>query len=371
MLLCRKITNNLFSVVIKLSVVFVVSTIFIIMAALISFSIDSLTIENIHMKTLNKNQLINAINNQEKNKITEIIASDLKKIGIDSFFDDRYYSMADFNQADGSYIIKIPSPALNQNNINMIKAVTKVTEEFRYDFFTNNTSSKSLKAGIFSAFCGTIFTACFALFIAIPLSLSTAIYLVEFSKKNIISKIIEINLFNLASIPSVIYGVIGFVLYLQILEMNRSSVIVGALTLMLMCIPHLVIIYAQALKSVPQSVRDASLALGANKIQTLYYHIFRYSLPGIITGTILTLSRIAGETAPLLLIGMVAFVSNTPDNLFMPTTTIASQIFLWTESPDPVFVKMASAGIVTLLSILFVINLFAQAIKKKLTIKWP
>jgi phosphate transport system permease protein len=366
----RKIINGLFALLSKFAIVFVLSAIFLIIFSLGRNAFDSLTDYVISISTKSNGALLEAVNKNDTSVIKSIVAKDLNELLQDEkqiiFRHLPIVKIGDKN----TYKIIVPFHSLNKECVEKLKEHKALETRFRFSFFVNKNSSDPSKAGIFSAFCGTVLTAFLALIIAVPLSLCTAIYLVEFSKRGFWASIIELNLFNLASIPSILYSVIGFVIYLQLLKMERASSLVGGMTLMLMSLPHLVITYMGALRDIPSSIKDASYALGVNKIQTLYYHSLRYALPSFITGTILVLARIAGETAPLLLIGMIAFITEAPSNIFSPTTTMASQIYLWTQSPEPIFVEMASAAIMVLLLILFIINLFAQLVRKKFTIKW-
>ena len=255
--------------------------------------------------------------------------------------------------------------------INYALANKLVNKSFNWRFFFSKESRDPEFAGIITSLFGTLMTIAICLVVAIPLSALTAIYLEELSNnKTFYAKIIETNISNLASVPSIVYGILGLAIYVEFFDLPRSSSLVGGLTLMLITIPNLIITYRQALKSVPKSIKYAALSLGASKQQMVFDHVLAYSIPGMVTGTILIIARIIGETAPLLLIGMAAFITDLPTTIWEPATVMPIQIFLWSDSPENGFVEKSSAAIIVLLSFLLVIALFALKIRKKYTIKW-
>ena len=192
----------------------------------------------------------------------------------------------------------------------------------------------------------------------------------EFAPKNNLTDIIEISINNLAAIPSIIYGLLGLTIYLQVIHLPRSSSLVGGMTLFMLVLPIIIIATRNTIRSIPQSIRDGALALGASKMQTTLHHLLPLSMPGIMTGTILAISRALGETAPLLMIGMVAFIADTPRNFLDPTTVLPVQIYLWSDSPEMGFAEKTSAAILILLIFLTLFNLSAIIIRKKFERKW-
>jgi phosphate transport system permease protein len=192
-----------------------------------------------------------------------------------------------------------------------------------------------------------------------------AFYLEEFSPKNRFTDLLEISINNLAAVPSIIYGLLGLVLYLQFFNLPRSSSLVGGLTLFMLVLPIIIITTRNAIRTIPKSIRDGALALGASKMQIALHHLLPLSIPGIMTGTILAISRALGETAPLLMIGMVAFIADVPQTLFDASSALPVQIFLWSDLPENGFVEKTSAAILVLLALLITLNLTAVILRKK------
>jgi phosphate transport system permease protein len=207
-------------------------------------------------------------------------------------------------------------------------------------------------------------------FVALPISICTAIYLEEFAPKNLFTTLIEININNLAAIPSIVFGLLGLSVLINIFGMPRSAPITAGITLAMMILPILVITTRQAIKSVPTNVKHAALALGATKMQVILHHTLPLSMPGIATGVILSVARAIGETAPLILIGMVAFIVDIPHNIFEPATALPVQIYLWSSNPETAFQAKTAAAILFLLSLLILINMVAVYIRKKYENRW-
>ena len=205
---------------------------------------------------------------------------------------------------------------------------------------------------------------------ALPIAIFCAFYLEEFAKKNKFTDFIEISINNLAGIPSIIYGLLGLTLYLQILHLPRSSTLVGGLTLFMLVLPVIIIATRNTIRTIPSSIRDGALAIGASKIQLIWHHLLPLSIPGIMTGTILAISRAIGETAPLLMIGMVAFIADAPSSILDPTSALSVQIYLWSDLPEQGFVEKTSAGIIVLIGLLILLNLGAIILRKKFEKKW-
>ncbi len=217
---------------------------------------------------------------------------------------------------------------------------------------------------------GSLFTMIIFLLFAFPVGVMAGIYLEEFAKKNIITDIIEISINNLAAIPSILYGLLGLIVYLNIMHLPRSSSIVGGLTLSLLVLPVIIIATRNAINTIPNYIRDAAIALGASKVQVVFHYIFPLSLPGIMTGTILAISRALGETAPLIMIGMIAFVADVPAAFSDPTSVLPVQVYLWSDAPEPGFAEKTAGAIMVLLTFLVSFNAIAVYLRKKFERKW-
>lgn len=254
--------------------------------------------------------------------------------------------------------------------VEKMTANNNVRKVFNFDFFTHGDSRNPEEAGIFTALVGSLFTMLVALMVAFPLGVASAIYLEEFASRNWFTTLIEININNLAAVPSIIFGLLGLSIYLNYFGMPRSSSLVGGMTLALLVLPVIIIAARNALSCVPDTVRYAAFALGASKVQVVFHHILPYSMPGIMTGVILAVARAFGETAPLLMIGMMAFIVDSPSGVTDPSTSLPIQIYLWADSPEAAFAEKTSAAILVLLVILIFINLFATYLRKRFAVKW-
>lgn len=240
-----------------------------------------------------------------------------------------------------------------------------------WEFLTSFPSRFPEKAGIKSALWGSIWLMIITAVVSLPLGVGTAIYLEEYAKKTWLTKIIDINISNLAGVPSVVYGLLGLALFVRGLALERS-LISGALTISLLILPIIIISSREAIKAVPSSIREASLALGATRWQTVKHHVLPAALPGILTGNILALSRAIGEAAPLIMIGALTFIAFTPESIFDPFTALPIQIFNWASRPKAEFQFLAAAGILVLLALLLAMNAAAILIRNKYQryIKW-
>lgn len=225
-------------------------------------------------------------------------------------------------------------------------------------------------AGIKGAIYGTFYAILIAFITSFPLGVLTAIYLEKLAKKNRISDIIETNINNLAAVPSIVFGLLGLAIFLNFFDLPRSAPLVGGLTLGLMTLPTIVIAARSAIKSVPPSIEEAAIGLGSSNVQTIFNFTLPLAMPGILTGTIIGIAQAIGETAPLLMIGMVAFVVDIPGGPMDPATALPVQIFLWADSPERAFVERTSAAIMVLLIFLFLLNITAVYLRKKLEKKW-
>ncbi len=246
----------------------------------------------------------------------------------------------------------------------------RVISEFNASFFTNADSREAELAGIASSFMGSLFSILVCLSIAFPVALLAAVYLEEFAPKNRFTDFIEVNINNLAAVPSIVFGLLGLGVLLAVFGLPRSTPLVGGITLSLMTLPTIIIAARASLKAVPPSIREAALAMGASKMQTTMHHTVPLALPGTLSGTIIGLAQALGETAPLILIGMVAFVNTIPGTPMDPAASLPVQIYIWAESAERGFVEKVSACIMVLLFFLIFMNLGAQLIRHKFEKKW-
>jgi phosphate transport system permease protein len=227
-----------------------------------------------------------------------------------------------------------------------------------WEFLRGFPSRRAEDAGIWHALTGSVFVILVTAALAVPIGVGAAIYLEEYGRRDFFARMIEINISNLAAVPSIIYGLLGLGLFVRALAMGRS-VLAGASTLALLVLPVIILSTREALRAVPPSIREGSYALGATKWQTIWFQVLPVALPGILTGTILALSRAIGETAPLITIGALTFVAFVPDGIWSPFTVLPIQIFNWVSRPQPAFQANAAAGIVVLLVLLLTMNAVA------------
>lgn len=243
-------------------------------------------------------------------------------------------------------------------------------KEISFNLFFNGDSTTPESAGIITAFIGSFYTMLISLFISFPLAVLLALYLEEFATKNKFTDFIEININNLAAIPSIIFGLLGLAIFITLFGIPRSSSLIGGITLSLLVLPTIVIATRNSIKSIPQTIKDAALALGASPIQVALHHTLPLALPGILTGTILAVTRAIGETAPLLMIGMIAFIVDKPNNITDPTTVLPVQIYLWSNNPETGFAEKTAATILILLLLLMLFNMLAIILRNKYSKRW-
>ncbi len=236
---------------------------------------------------------------------------------------------------------------------------------FNTAFFLSGDSREPELAGIMSAFTGTALTLAVCFLLSFPVGILAAIYLEEFTAQNRWSDLIEVNINNLAAVPSIVFGLLGLAVLLNTFGLPRSSPLVGGMVLALMTLPTIIIASRAALRSVPPSIREAALGIGATKIQTVFHHVTPLAMPGMLTGAIIGMARALGETAPLLMIGMVAFIVDTPTSILQPATALPVQIFLWADSPERAFLEKTSAAIMVLIVFLIAMNLVAIILRHK------
>lgn len=241
----------------------------------------------------------------------------------------------------------------------------RIENRFNFSFFTASDSREPELAGIRGALMGTILTMFVTLLLSFPLGVAGALYLEEFAPKNRITDLIEININNLAAVPSIVFGLLGLAVIINLFGLPRSAPLVGGIVLTLMTLPTIIIASRAAIKAVPPSLREAALGLGASKMQVTFSHVLPQAMPGIITGAIIGIAQALGETAPLLMIGMVAFIVDVPSSIVDSATVLPVQIFLWADSPERAFLAKTSAAILVLLTLLLVINVTATVLRSK------
>ncbi|WP_456377092.1 phosphate ABC transporter permease PstA [Thiolapillus sp.] len=251
-----------------------------------------------------------------------------------------------------------------------LRAKDALRTSFNTNFFTAGDSREPELAGIRGAIVGSFFVILITLGLSLPLGVAAAIYLEEFATRNRWTDFVEININNLAAVPSIVFGLLGLAVYINFFELPRSAPLVGGLVLTLMTLPTIIIASRAALKSVPPSIREAALGMGASKMQMVFHHVLPLAMPGMLTGTIIGLAQALGETAPLLMIGMVAFIVDIPSSITDPATVLPVQIYLWADSPERAFMEKTSAAIMVLIAFLILMNLFAIWLRRKFERRW-
>lgn len=242
--------------------------------------------------------------------------------------------------------------------------------QFNINFFTRGDSREPELAGIWGAAAGSFFTLLITLVLSFPIGVAAAVYLEEFAPKNRWTDLIEVNINNLAAVPSIIFGLLGLAIFINFFHVPRSIPVVGGLVLTLMTLPTIIISSRVAIKAVPPSLREAAMGMGASPMQVVLHHVLPLAMPGMITGAIIGMAQALGESAPLLMIGMVAFIVDVPGGFTDPATVLPVQIFLWADSPERAFIEKTSAAIMVLLAFLILMNALAVYLRKRLERRW-
>jgi phosphate transport system permease protein len=254
--------------------------------------------------------------------------------------------------------------------INKLQKLNLISYDFSDYLIFGSASRDPEIAGIKGAFIGSMLTLAVCLVLAFPMGVATAIYLEEFAPKNRITELIEVNINNLAAVPSVVFGILGLAVFISIFGMPRSIPLIGGVVLALMTLPTIIISSRAAIRAVPPSIRDAALGVGASKLQTVMHHVLPLAMPGMLTGTIIGMAQALGETAPLLMIGMVAFIVDIPGSVTDPGTVLPVQIFMWADFAERMFIHKTSAAIIVLLVFLIFMNAIAIFIRNRLERRW-
>lgn len=280
--------------------------------------------------------------------------------------DSAFQGYVDARQDEGNRAVKDHILA----HVDQLKQQDLLRTRFNSTMFTNGDSRSPQDAGIKGALVGSFYTLLVTLLLSFPIAVLAAVYLEEFASKNKFTEFLEANINNLAAVPSIVFGLLGLAVFISFFGMPRSIPLVGGLVLTLMTLPTIIISSRAALKSVPPSIRDAALGLGASKMQVVFHHVLPLALPGMLTGTIIGMAQALGETAPLLMIGMVAFIADPANGILDPATVMPVQIFIWSDLPDRAFVARTSFAIIILLGFLIVMNALAVLMRKKFERKW-
>jgi phosphate transport system permease protein len=254
--------------------------------------------------------------------------------------------------------------------IEQLEAEGRIRRAFNSTFFTQGDSRDPEMAGIWGALKGSFFTLLVTMLVSFPLGVFAAIYLEEFAPRNRWTDMIEVNINNLAAVPSIIFGLLGLAVFINFMELPRSAPLVGGLVLSLMTMPVIIIAARASISAVPPSVREAALGLGASPVQMVLHHVLPLAMPGMLTGAIIGMSRALGESAPLLMIGMVAFIVDPPAGLLSPATALPIQVFLWADSPERAFAELTSAAIIVLLIFLLLMNGGAILLRRRFERRW-
>jgi len=245
-----------------------------------------------------------------------------------------------------------------------------ISNPINWGLILNNDSRRPELAGLRGAIVGSFYILLVCFLISFPVGIAASVYLEEFAKKNRLNDLIEVNINNLAAVPSVVFGLLGLAVFLGYFDLPRSAPLVGGMVLSLMTLPTIIIASRAALKAVPPSIREAAMGMGASKHQVIMHHVLPLAMPGILTGTIIGLAQALGETAPLLLIGMNAFITSDPGSIMEPATALPTQIYSWADSPERGFTSRTSAAIIVLLGFLVIMNLMAIILRQKFEKKW-
>jgi phosphate transport system permease protein len=272
--------------------------------------------------------------------------------------------------ADVDTAYKGAGSAAAEQLVSRLQRAGVLSSGFATSFLTSSDATDPTVSGIWGALKGSLLTLLVTLSVAFPIGVLAAVYLEEYAPKNRWTELIEVSINNLAAVPSIIFGLLALALFINAFGMCQGSALVGGLTLALMTMPVIVIASRNAIKAVPPSIRDAALGVGASKVQMVFHHVLPLALPGILTGTIIGTARALGETAPLLLIGMRAFVGDAPDGLCSPATVLPMQIYLWSDEVDRGFVENTSAAIIVLLIVLLSLNAVAIFLRNRFEQRW-
>ncbi|MCF3641963.1 phosphate ABC transporter permease PstA [Rhizobium sp. TRM95111] len=341
---------------------------------------DAMAEKGITVDGMNAKAAAELISKEAPADLRRYVLADPSKIG-----ETVPFSLLATGRIDGYYKgrVTMASAELDRNTspeqlmlADKLKDAGLLTTRFNWSFFTapDASDTRPEAAGLGIAIIGSVYMMLIVFVLSLPLGVAASIYLEEFAPQNRFTDLIEVNIANLAAVPSIVFGILGLAVLINFVGLPQSAPIVGGLVLTLMTLPTIIIATRAALKAVPPSIRDAALGVGASKMQSIFHHVLPLAMPGILTGTIIGLARALGETAPLLLIGMVAFVreypAGPPDGFFQPASALPVQVYNWTQRGDPAFVERASGAIIALLVFLIAMNLIAIILRRRFERRW-
>lgn len=319
-------------------------------------------------------ELNSMISNSVRVQLRDIVVRDPSVIG--KTVEVRVLAEGNVDSAfKGQIDLSVPEKdrKINDRQLGWIQQLAEqghLVKAFNTGIFVNGASSRPEAAGVGVALIGSFYMMLIVLVLALPIGVAASIYLEEFAPKNRLTDLIEVNINNLAAVPSIVYGLLGLAVFINFAGLPRSASVVGGLVLTLMTLPTIIIATRAALKAVPPSIRAAALGLGASKMQTIFHHVLPLAMPGILTGTIIGLAHALGETAPLLLIGMVAFVADYPGTPLQPSTALPVQIYMWANEAERAFVERTSGAIIILLLFLLAMNIGAVILRRRFERRW-
>ncbi|MEO6395398.1 MAG: phosphate ABC transporter permease PstA [Devosia sp.] len=318
--------------------------------------------------------LTKMISEGSRSQLRDIVVSDPSVIGTTRVAN--LLASGDLDSAfKGQIDLRVPEAKRKVNDqqltwMNELKSRGMIAGQFNWGLLTFGASSRPETSGLGVALIGSLFMMGVVLVCALPIGVAASIYLEEFARKNRFTDLIEVNINNLAAVPSIVFGLLGLAVFINFFGLPRSAPLVGGLVLTLMTLPTIIIATRAALRSVPPSIRTAALGVGASKMQMVFHHVLPLATPGILTGTIIGLARALGETAPLLLIGMVAFVADYPTTPVSPATALPVQIYMWANEAERAFVERTSGAIIVLLVFLALMNLTAILLRRRFERRW-
>ncbi|MBL4611093.1 MAG: phosphate ABC transporter permease PstA [Pseudomonas sp.] len=318
-----------------------------------------------------RRELKGLVGNYAPNEISDLLRANPELLNTTQTFEFQAHDQVSVyvkHADDPKYSIRLSEQ--QQEWVDYLQGQGVIDTSFNDTLFQRGDSRDPGNAGILGAIVGSLLTMLVTLVISFPMGIAAAVYLEEFAPQNKITDFIEVNINNLAAVPSIIFGLLGLAVFIGLFGMPRSIPVVGGLVLALMTLPTIIISSRAAIKSVPPSIREAAEGIGASKMQVVLHHVIPLAMPGMLTGSIIGMAQALGETAPLLLIGMVAFIVDVPEGFFDSATVLPVQIYLWASSSEQGFIELASAGIMVLLTFMISMNALAIWLRKRLERRW-
>ena len=321
-----------------------------------------------------KKSLYKLVSSTAEYTVRDAVVADPSLVGKTSTFSIRASSDVDmYMKGNIDATLEESQRRINDIQLGWIKQLQEaqqIEKKFNTQFFTGGDSREPEQAGIWGAVVGSALSLLVCFLLSFPLGVLAAVYLEEFASKGRMNRLIEVNINNLAAVPSIVFGLLGLAIFLNFFNLPRSTPLVGGMVLALMTLPTIIIASRASLRAVPPSIREAAFGLGANKVQTTFHHVVPLAMPGMLTGSIIGMAQALGETAPLLMIGMVAFIVDIPGGVTEAATALPVQIFLWADSPERGFLEKTSAAILVLLVFLVIMNLIAIILRRRLEVRW-